>query len=176
MATTKLSAALKELLPAADSTGNDHMSDVIGNKDDTLSGDSLIAMLKRVESRLNNRSRVYPTLADGIVVTGAAGGWTLGDAVEIVPAATITSSFLIYLVKVEGVSETDTYEVVLYSGALADNELGRFRTTRNKDFPEAGDIVISTEIIDASTKISAKCANKLGGGETVTLSIHYVEI
>jgi hypothetical protein len=162
--------------PTADSAANTNFRDVIGNKTDTLAGDSLIAKMKLVESRLNNPSKVYPTLANGVVVTGAAGAWTLGAAVEIVPASTITTQFLIYLAKVEAVSVTDTYEVVLYSGAAADVELGRFRTSKDALYPQSGDVVITTELIPANTKISAKCANKLGGAETITLSLHYVEI
>jgi hypothetical protein len=176
MATSTLRAALAELLPAADSTANLQMADVIGNKDDTATGHSLVSILRRVESRLNNPSKVYPTLANGKVVTGAVGAWTLGEAAEIVPVDTITEDFLIYWVKVEDVSATDTYELVLYSGADADVEVGRFRTNKNTDFPEAGDVAISTEIIAANSKISAKCANSAGGSETMTISLHYVEI
>jgi hypothetical protein len=162
--------------PAIDSANNTNFREVIGNKDDTASGNSLVSILRRVESRLNNQSKVYPTLADGIVVTGAAGAWTLGAAVEIIPANTITEKFLIFWVKVESVSLLDTYEIVLYSGASADVEIGRFRTSRDNIYPQAGDVSISTEILEANTKISAKVANKSGGSETVTISLHYVEI
>jgi len=176
MATSTLRAALAEMLPTANSAANLQMSDVVGNKTDTLAGDSLVSMLRLVESRLNNPSKVYPTMAGGVVVQGAAGGWTLGVATEVIPVDTITNPFLIYLVKIEDVSETDIYEVVLYSGADADVEIGRFRTSKNADFPAAGDVVVSTEIIAANSKISAKCANSAGGSETVTISLHYVEI
>lgn len=176
MATTKLRAALAELLPVADSIDNSQMSDVIGNKDDTINGTSIVATIRRAEGRLNNASKVYPSLADGVVVTGAAGAWTLGDAVEIVPADTITESFLIYWVNIEATSASDVFCVALYSGAAADTEICRFRVNKDTGFPQAGDSAVSTEILAANTKISAKCANKAGGSETVTLSIQYVEI
>lgn len=48
MATT-LRAALAEVFPVADSADNNNMSDVIGNKTDTVSGDSLIALVKYIE-------------------------------------------------------------------------------------------------------------------------------
>ena len=171
-----LSAILDQMHPKPDSTENLNICDVIGNKDDTIAGHSLVSILRRVESRLNNPSKVYPTLANGVIIAGGAGAWALGAAVEVVPAAIIENDFLIYLVKVEAVSATDTYEVVLYSGAAADVEIGRFRTTRNVDFPEAGDVFFSTEIIEANTKISAKVASSGGGADTVTISLHYVEI
>jgi len=162
--------------PAADSADNDNYRDVIGNKTDTLAGNSLVSILRRVEGRLNNASKVYPTLANGVVVTADNVAWTLGAAVEVVPINTITEDFLIYLIKVEAVSLTDTYEVVLYSDAAGTIEIARFRTTRNTLFPEAGDIIISSEIIAANSTITARVANALGGIETVTVSLHYVEI
>ena len=176
MATTTLRAALAEVLPAADDTDNHNMSDVIGNKSDTSSGNSIIALLKLVESRLNNPSKVYPTLANGVAVASSAVAWTLGTNTEVVPVNTITTQFLIYLVKIEAASATDIFEVVLYSGAGAGTEIGRFRTNRNTDFPEAGDVVISTEIIAANSRISARIASKTAGAKTLTVSIHYVTL
>jgi len=46
MATTKLRAALVEVLPVADSIDNSQMSDVIGNKSDTTAGNSLVSLVK----------------------------------------------------------------------------------------------------------------------------------
>jgi len=173
---TTLRAALAEVLPTADSAANLNSADVIGNKTDSSNGDSLYAITRLVEARLNNASKCYPTLANGVTVVGHATAWTLGDAIEVIPASTITEKFLIYWAKIEAVSAADVYEVVLYSGAAADTEIARFRTARDDVYPQAGDISISTEIQPANTKISAKCASKTGGGDTITISLHYVEI
>jgi len=169
-----LSTALKEILPLPDSLGNDHMSDVIGNKDDTIAGDSIMALLKRAAGRLNNPSRVYPSLADGIDVISGAGAWALGGAVEILPAGAVSEAFLVFYVKIEAVSLTDVYEIILYSGALADVEVGRFRTQRDAAFPQAGGVPISTEIIPADTRLSARIANQTAPVATLTVSIHYI--
>jgi hypothetical protein len=176
MATVTLETALEEIQPVPDSALNLHMSHVIGNKLDTIVGDSLVSLIKRAEGRLNNQSKVYPSLANGVdVITGLA-AWDLGLQVEIVPAGIITSHFLIFYCKIEAASATDVYEIVLYAGAGAGTEIGRLRTARNTAFPEAGGVPISTEIIDANSRISVRIANAGGGNETVRMSIHYVEL
>jgi len=162
--------------PAADSANNNNYRDVVGNKTDTIAGNSLVSMLKIVESRLNNPSKVYPTLANGTIVTAGVGAWALGNAIEVIPAATITNDFLIYFVKGEDCSHKDVFEVILYSGPAAGTEICRCRTTKDPTYPEAGDVAVSTEIIPANTKISAKAASQNGGSHTVTISLHYVEI
>ena len=161
-------------VPDINSADNNYFGDVIGNKEDTWRGSSLVSILRKVEERLNTAAKCYPTLADGVVLTTAGGAWTLGALVEIVPADTITSEFLIYYVYIETVSKTDVYEVVLYDTAEA--EIGRLRTSRDTLYPQAGGLAISTTVIPANTKISAKLANKTGGGETMTVSLHYIEI
>jgi hypothetical protein len=178
-----LSQALADLLPIVDSTANNNPIDIIGNKNDTLSGNSLMALLKfaanRVEvinDHLHNASKCYPTLANGKVVSGAAPAWTLGSAVEIIPAGFVPVAFNIYFINVEAASVTDVYEIVLYSGAGADVEIGRIRTPRNTDLPEAGGAPIACAVVLAGTKISAKVANKTAVAGSLTLSIYYIEV
>ena len=124
MAATTLRAALAEVLPTADSADNNNMSDVIGNKTDTSSGDSIIAYLKSLaadmhilEEHIHSVSKVYPTLANGITVTSGVGAWVLGSATAVVPINTITDEYDIHYVSVGSVSVNDTYELALFSDA-----------------------------------------------------------
>jgi hypothetical protein len=172
-------------IPTADATTNTNHRDVIGNKEDaavTTVGTTKSAMaylkglINEVEiltDHIHGAMKVYPTLAAGVTVTGNATAWTLGNATEIVPANTITSPFDIHFIEIEAVSATDVYEVVLYSGASADVEIGRFRTSKdsaNTSFPP---VSFMCPLQPANTKISAKCASSGGGGDTITISIGY---
>ena len=175
-----LRAALAELLATADSAANAQICDVIGNKDDTLAGNSIMGLLKFAANRLevindhlHNASKCYPTLADGVAVTAHATAWTLGTAVEIIPANYVTKPFNIFFVNVEAATATDVYEIVLYSGAAAGTEIGRIRNIRNNTYPEAGGSAIACRVVAANTKISARIASKTGGG-VLTLSLFYI--
>ncbi|GAH91481.1 unnamed protein product [marine sediment metagenome] len=71
--------------PAVNSVDNDHVSDVVGNKTDTVAGNSLVALIKQIVATtvVLKESKLDPTLADGVVVTSSATAWTLGAAVNI---------------------------------------------------------------------------------------------
>lgn len=131
-----------------------------------------IGTLHRTEEHIHSASKCYPTLANGELVTGVAGAWTLGNFKEIVPANAITSDFDIHYVTVEVATVSDVYEIVLYA---ATTEIGRVRiafldVANSKTLPS---IPIQTEVIKKNTQIQAKCANKVGGSEDITISLHY---
>ena len=124
---------------------------------------------------IHNPAKVYPTLANGIIVAGGVGAWTLGNFVEVIPANTITTDFDIHWVHVESVSATDIYELVLYSG-LSENEveIGRVRTSRESAQSGATDVPIQIAPQHANTRISAKLASK-SGNNNMTISFYYHE-
>lgn len=159
-------------VPTQDSADNIVWGDVIGNKSDTHNGDSLAARTETLLEHVHSASNVYPTLANGVTVTGGA-AWTLGSFVEIVPASTITSDFDIHYLSIEDISATDVYELVLYKGALASEiEIGRVRFVKNAALDATLNIPIQTKIIDANERISAKIASA-SGSDNVTFSIFY---
>jgi len=176
-----LSSALKEILPLPDSLVNEHMSDVIGNKDDTVAGNSVIGLLKfaandviEVNNRLHNTNLVYPTLHDGVVVMSDIVAWTLGNPVEVVPVNTILTSFDIHYINVEAASNVDIYELVLYSGLpLALVELGRVRISKQTANSDIGSIPIPCFVQPALTRISARVAARGGASHTITISLAY---
>ena len=162
------------VVPSADSADNSYMMDVIGNKTDTHDGDSLLALSHSLEEHVHKPNKVYPTLANGVTVTGAAGAWTLGNFAEVVPASTITEDFDIHYITVEGASASDVYEIVLYA---ATTEIGRARVAfvdiaNSQTLPS---IPFQCAIQPANTQIQAKVASSGGGSDTITISVHYHE-
>jgi hypothetical protein len=159
-------------VPSQDSAANSIWGDVIGNKTDTHSGDSIYALEKLLTEHIHSPSKVYPTLASGVTVTAGA-AWTLGSFVEIVPASTITSDFDIHFISIEAISANDVYELVLYKGALASEiEIGRVRFTKNANLDSVFNTPIQTGLIAANERISAKIASSVGSNNA-TISIFY---
>lgn len=179
MAATTLRAALAEVLPTANSANNANMSDVIGNKSDTVAGTSIVGLLKSIEAdvhlveeHIHSVSKVYPTLAAGITVNGGAGAWQLGSATAIVPINTITSQFDIHYINIGSVSANDTYELVLYTDAACTVEVGRVRFTRTAVQSSTSSTPMMTPIIAANSGIWAKLATS-SGGDNAVMSIFY---
>lgn len=161
-------------VPSQDSADNNYIQDVVGNKTDTHDGDSIYAMSDTLLDHVHSESKVYPTLANGVTVTGAAGAWTLGVFAEIFPASTITSDFDIHFIGVEAISANDVYELVLYQGPVASEvEIGRVRFSKSTVQEGTQNQPFQTPIIAANERISAKVASAGGGSDTVTISIFY---
>ncbi len=125
------------------------------------------------ESRLSpSPSNVYPTLADGVVVAGGA-AWKLGNFVEIIPADTINKPYDIRQIIVESSTAADTYEIVLYAGALGEEaEIGRVRSYEDTAVSGSHGVPIQTPVLSAGTRVSAKVASK-SGGDSLTISLIY---
>lgn len=161
-------------LPDIDSAANLTMRDVIGDKLDDVAGNSLYALIKTLNEHFHSASKVYPTLANGVVVTGAAGAWALGNFVVIVPTNAIQSVFDIHHINVATFNANDTFELVLYAGANgAEVEIGRCRFTRLSNVGASPHIPMMTPLIAANTQIKAKIASQAGTSNTATISIQY---
>lgn len=159
-------------VPPVDSANNKDWGDVIGNKSDTHDGDSLRAMSHTFDEHFHNPGKVYPTLANGVVVT-AGGAWALGSFAVIVPTNGITSDFDIHHISIEAVSAIEVYELVLYSGPDASEvEIGRVRFTKSTNNDATQNIPFMCPIVAANSQIKAKLATQ-GGSDTVTISIFY---
>ncbi len=122
---------------------------------------------------MHSASNCYPTLANGVQVQGAAGGWALGAGfTEIVPVNTITAEFDIHYIVVEAASVADVYEIVLYA---ATTEIGRVRVAfidiaNSQSLPS---VPFQCDVLPKNTQIQAKCASKAGGSKTIDISLHY---
>jgi len=131
---------------------------------------SALAKATTIEKHLHGASKVYPTLAGGVLIAGGAGAWALGAFVEVVPAATIASVFDIHGICVEALSGAGVSELVLYSGLLgAEVEIGRIRIPAGGTWEQ----LFQCPQQLANTRISAKFATAAGGAQTVTISLRY---
>lgn len=161
-------------VPSVDSAANLSVADVVGNKSDTHDGDSLYALAHTNEEHNHAVGKVYPTLADGVVLTCATGAttWTLGALAEVVPASAIGEDFDIHHVLVEAMSANSVYEIVLYQGA-GDVEIGRVRCVRSAVQSGTLNIPIQTSMVPADSRIRAAVASAGDNGETVSISLKY---
>ncbi len=147
----------------------------VGDNDDNHDGASLFGRLRELIEHVHTAQKVYPTLADGVTLTTAAGDWALGTITEIIPADTITTEFDIHKVLVEDVNTQDkTYELVLYYGA-GDIECVRvrFAATSNKGGVPAQ--FAMTPLIPANSRIRGQLAIEDGASKTIKFSLRYHE-
>jgi len=164
-------------VPAADAVTSDTMAQTVGNKNDTHSGDSLYAENHTLLEHNHSAAKVYPTMADGVLITSSDVDWTgLGAFAEIIPKDTITSDFDIHFVNVEAVSATAIYELVLYSSdTTAEREVARVRfpKTTNQDGPQS--VPVQIRLMRGSSQIKAKLASNNAVADTATVSLFYHE-
>ena len=147
----------------------------IGENSDNHDVASLFGRLRELIEHVHTRQKVYPTLADGVILTTGAGDWELGTIIEIVPVNIITAEFDIHEVLVEDVNTQDkTYELVLYYGE-SDIECVRvrFAATSNKGGVPAQ--FAMTPLIPANSKVRGQLAIQDGGGKTIKISLRYHE-
>lgn len=176
MATTKSStnSLVNVVAQLANSAANTYIADVIGNKNDTQAGNSIMARAHKLDEHVHSPSKVYPTLANGVTVTGGVAAWALGNFAVVVPANAITSDFDIHHINVAAYNANDTFELVLYSGADGSEvEMGRVRFTRTSNVGATPHIPFISDIVAANTQIKAKIASQAGTSNTATISIMY---
>jgi hypothetical protein len=122
-------------------------------------------------ARFTGLVKVYPTLAASVTVTASATAWTLGSFVEIVPASTITSAYIVTGVNIDvGTMITGEYgELVLYQGA-SDTEFARVKIQAVK----YGFVPLSGAVIAANAKIRAKLTVSSNNARTASISLSYI--
>jgi len=157
-------------VPAIDSTANTSIEQVVGNKNDTHNGTSIKAMLHKLDEHAHKSSKVWPTLANGVVVTAGA-AWVLGAFAEIAAVNDIAVDFDIHHISVEALSANEVYEIVLYAATV---EIARVRVTKNANLDGTMNVPVQCPIQPANTQIQAKLATE-GGSDTATISLFYHE-
>lgn len=127
----------------------------------------------RIDDHMHGPQHVYPTLANGVTVTGGA-AWTLGNYAEVIPNAQIGHPFGLTRIYIEHASADDTYELVLYA---VTTEIGRVRFTRDVAGASTEPLIelrINTPIQPAGTQIQAKIASS-SGADSAIISVAYQE-
>ena len=163
------------LVPATDTADNVTSGDVIGSKLDRTynGGNSIYAMLNTASDHIHNRSRVWPSLANGITLVSGNGAWTLGAAfVEVMPAGTAAGPFDVHFVNVEDMDTVGVYELVLYHGA-ADDEYCRIRFSSSAVKDNGDGLPTLSGVIAPTERIRAKVAHSAGGLAECVLSLGY---
>lgn len=161
-------------VPAQNSANNVLTTDVVGNKTDDQAGNSIASKTNVNDKHIHSNQRCYPTLANGVTLTGGVAAWALGAFVEIVPVNTIPEDYDIHYLNVAAYNANDVFEIVLYSGAVGfEVEIGRVRVTRITNVGASPHVSFKTPIIPANTRISGKVASQAGTSNTITISILY---
>jgi len=169
-------------VPTINSADNALVRDVIGNKEDTsfsngshTGNPSVVGHLKAGYYHIHSNAKVAPSLADSIVLTTSANAWTLGNKVEIIPAAgagSMTKWFDIHWVVVHSISAVDEYELVLWADDTT--EIGRICFVKTAAQSQEGNLPIQIPPQAPGTKISANVASK-SGSDTVSIKLYYHE-
>lgn len=161
-------------VPSVDSAANTYLQDVIGNKTDTHDGNSISAKLHTLEEHAHKSQNCYPTLADSVLVTADASGWTYGSWTEIVPASTITDDFDIHFANITSISAVDEYQLQIGSG-VAGSEVVKacISFERSSNFSQEGSKQIQTPILAANSRIAVRLACKSTNARTVNIKIEY---
>jgi hypothetical protein len=97
-------------VPTADSADNVIAADVIGNKTDTVAGDSLVALAKKIAA--GGAVATYPVLAAGATVTAGAAN-TYGALVELAAAGAVTVDSRLASVCIRTPSAAQTGKILL---------------------------------------------------------------
>jgi len=163
-----------DLVPLINSADNILMRDVVGNKTDDENGNSVYSLAHMLHEHIHSKQQVYPTLANGVTITGAAGAWVLGNFSIVIPANTITRPFDIHHVNVASYNANDTFELVFYYGSDGSEiEAGRVRFSRATNTGATPNIPMMSTIIPANSQVKAKIATQNGTSNTATISIMY---
>lgn len=161
-------------VPTKNSAANILMRDVAGNKTDDEQGNSLYSLAYIIAKSFNSASKVYPTLAVGVLVSKNAASYVLGTKAEIIPAAFITKAFKILGINFDSVGAADVFEIVIYAGAIGfEVEIGRTQVTLSVS-GQYTEIPINTPIIAANARISAAIAGFSAGVKTMAMKLRYV--
>lgn len=100
-------------VPLADSALNTTSAEVLGNKLDTIAGDSIVALVKQLRG---GPVVTYPVLAAGATLTAGAAD-TYGAAVELAAAGVITSDALLASACIRTPSAAQTGKLQIGYGA-----------------------------------------------------------
>ena len=133
-----------------------------------------------LEQAQYNQMKVYPTLGVPIVVTAVddANSWTIGAKSTLVPASTITTDFSVreLNIEVKGSLSTGAYaEIFLYKGA-SDTLFfqGRLYLETPLQF-NISYLPVNSDAIAANEIIKAAIATQSNNGETVYVSVAYID-
>lgn len=158
-------------VPDPNNIDNAIINDLIGNRNDSNSAATIVGRLFDAWEETHSAQCVYPSLADGVLVTTHTDAWTPGNFAEIIPANIINVEFHIHHICVCSASANGGYEIILYKGTTKIGEM-TFSRTDKKDDVEGLDIF--TPHCEANSQIQAKIASENAAQQdTVRFKVWY---
>lgn len=167
---------IHEFVPLKNSAENFVIRDVIGNKLDDESGNSIYALLYLIGKHIHSKAGLYPLGTGGVTITKDAGAWAAvpGTKTQIIPVNTITSPFDIHWLSISAISANGEYEIYLYSGLAGfEVEIAVIPATRSAVQSQEGSAFCMTPLVEANTRISAALRGSPAGAENLVVKIGY---
>ena len=160
-------------VPDLNNTGNETINQLIGNRNDSNSTHTLFGHIHDLWGDDHHLQKVWPSLANCILVTAHADAWVLGNYAEIIAANAISSEFHIHHVCMCDPSANGQYELVLYVGIT---EIGRltFSRTDKKDNVEGLDVRLPHCAANAQIQLKVASGNA-ASPDTVKVKLWYHE-
>jgi len=148
-------------------------SAVVGSTSDSHTANTVYSKVDTTVEHIHGVSRVFPTLATGILVTAAGGAWIEGTYANILSASAVGSQFDLHYVNIETLSANAAYELVFATGSAGNElEVARVRFNRLNNNESANGVPIMTPLLPANVRVAAKLASSTGGA-TVNVSVYY---
>jgi len=158
-------------VPAPNNTLNTFINQLIGNRNDVNSAETIFGFLHDLWEEKHARQLVYPYLAAGVLITSHLNAYTLGNFIEVVPANTITQGFHIHHLHIISPSANGDYALGLYEGTTPIGQI-TFSRTDKKDDTEG--LEIFTSPCAANSQLQARLASSNAAQQdTVRLKIWY---
>lgn len=153
-------------VPAVNSTANNTIRDVVGNKDDEHNGTSIISVVHTLEEHAHHSQFVAPDLADAVSVTANAPSWEISAAfVEIIANGLIGSDFDLHYVSL-AFDANDEYQLNVYA---VETLIASVEGERNTNQVRSGNIPMQCPIQPAGTQIQVKLACKSTNANSATV-------
>lgn len=172
--TAVVEQAMENILPSKDSAANVNVGDVIGNKTDELSGDSIKADTHVIREHLHSQGKVVPSGADPTTLTTAAAGWTEGAKVQFIASAAEPMDF--HWAQISDIDAVGYFELYIYSGGIGaevlESTVPFFRTN---NFIAEGNMPVQMDPVPAGTRISASIASSTGNADSCKIKFPYHE-
>jgi len=167
-------------VPSANSTDNNQMRDVIGNKTDFVGvpynfGDnSISALLLTGYYHVHGASFVYPDKAVPVTLTSAAGSWSEdGSITEVIPANTITKALDLHWCSISEISATLDGVIDIYAGGVGEEtKIGAVDVVRTSTFSRENPVPVQIPQQPANTRISCKFTDSTTSSRTVRVKFY----
>ena len=170
--------------PAQNSTNNNFMQDVVGNKADSVGvpfvagNNSIAAHLKTAYYHVHGRPLIYPVYANPVTLTSGSGAWNTGGAIiQVIPTATLTvAAFDLHWINISNISATAYFVIDIYSDTGGGNVwIGAVRGFRTSNFSQEIPKKVQIPQQPAGAKISCKLSDSTAGTITCAVSFegHY---